>query len=805
MEKKRCGICTSVIEDYPCPLCGYDGELERPARRALVPDEELSFEKPPRKTGAKPAKKSTGKNKKKRKKRKKRRSSALAWVIAFLLILVAGMVGAVVLMVHIWQPATCTAPETCMICRKTQGEPLPHTWNGNCQTLGQCILCGAPQLELDEHRWQREDCLTAGTCAVCGAAEPEAPGHDWVSEDCENARYCARCGTVSGSALGHLWDGVSKPETCSRCGITMTREMLAQQAEVMLAEESRRVYDSLFAAPDWRAIYAAAQAPDMPFEGAEQYAAYMSAREEQTTLQELPRTDSTAPGYEVLMGEDRIAEFTLRRRDGAETGWELNQLQLVISGHVTVSVQTRDGWRVSVNGITLDDTHISGRTASPAAKYLPEGTQGMEYCTWQVSGLMAQPEIAVYDASGSPASLIRDEKTGVYNAVNPGSDLSDAEQKVVFAALESYSGFMINASGARSSVLKYFENGTKTCKEILQMGSELWMNTDRGHKFKDETIISCERYSDTLFAVRASLVLEANLKTGGTRDYVVKETMFFKNSGSWVCFAMTNQDVLTPEVTAPADPDADEWADYPDGIRIEEYSGPNFNAHIMLVRDPSRVYMGLSSYNGFSMTKAGKRLTEAIVDEGAVAAVNAGAFYDDGTSDVCVGSTPAGLNIYEGRMVSNVYTGLVPEKGFCGLDASNRLVVAESMTESRAAELGIQYGCEFGPVLIQDSKINQEAYAKGGYNPRTAVGQREDGTILFVCADGRQAGSLGATYGELIDLLVQYGAVNACNMDGGSSTVMLTRDEENNVSFVNSYSVLQANPRRMPTFWLVRP
>lgn len=253
--------------------------------------------------------------------------------------------------------------------------------------------------------------------------------------------------------------------------------------------------------------------------------------------------------------------------------------------------------------------------------------------------------------------------------------------------------------------------------------------------------------------------------------------------------------------------DADEWAAYPDGIRIESYSGKTFNAHIMLIQDPSRVYLGLSSYDGFSTSKPGKRLNVAIEDEGASAAINAGAFNDDGTANATVGSVPAGLTIHGGVVVSNVYKDLVPESGFCGFNNENKLVVAESMTESQAMELGIRDGCEFGPVLIVNGEPNQQVYSgNSGYNPRTVIGQRADGVVIFICADGRQAGSLGATYKDMIDLLISYGAVNACNMDGGSSSVMLYRDYTTGVvSMINSYSVLQSEPRRMPNFWMVSP
>ena len=257
---------------------------------------------------------------------------------------------------------------------------------------------------------------------------------------------------------------------------------------------------------------------------------------------------------------------------------------------------------------------------------------------------------------------------------------------------------------------------------------------------------------------------------------------------------------------------ADEWANNPDGIIIKEYQGKTFNAHIMLIKDPSRVYLGLSTYNGFSTSIPGKRLNVAIEDEGAVAAINAGAFNDNGTADATVGSVPAGLTIHNSQVVSNVYKDLVPEKGFCGFNEDDILVVAKSMTAEQAMEQKIRDGCEFGPVLIINGVPNQEVYSgNSGYNPRTVVGQRADGAVIFVCADGRQAGSLGATYKDMIDILVEYGAVNACNMDGGSSSIMLYRDtlglygEPGEVQMINSYSVLQSQPRRMPNFWMVRP
>ena len=263
------------------------------------------------------------------------------------------------------------------------------------------------------------------------------------------------------------------------------------------------------------------------------------------------------------------------------------------------------------------------------------------------------------------------------------------------------------------------------------------------------------------------------------------------------------------EITA----DSDEWADYPDGIRIESIEGDTFKAKVMIVRDPSQVYMGISSPEGFSTNIPGKRLNVAIEDEGAIAAVNAGAFNDDGSANAYVGSLPEGLVYSEGKCVWK--TGAPPNgiTGFAGFTKDNVLVVHKNnITQAQAEELNIRDGCCFGPVLIMNGEINMEAYNNvSGLNPRTAIGQRADGAVIFVCIDGRQPSSMGGEYKDIIDIMVEYGAVNACNMDGGSSTVMMYRDtygrygEAGQVQMMNSYSLLQTEPRKMPDFWMVRP
>lgn len=246
----------------------------------------------------------------------------------------------------------------------------------------------------------------------------------------------------------------------------------------------------------------------------------------------------------------------------------------------------------------------------------------------------------------------------------------------------------------------------------------------------------------------------------------------------------------------------DEWADYPDGLRVEEISGDTYNAYVMLVRDPSRIYLAPSSRN-YSRSVPGKRINRQIEEEGAVAAINGGAFFDNGTISPEVGSVPCGLVVSGGKILWDDGTSY---DGFAGFNEDDILVVSKTMSADDARRSRIRDGCCYGPVLILNGAVNEEAYnTNSGFNPRTAIGQRSDGTALLLCVDGRQAGSLGATYADIIDIMVEFGAVNACNLDGGSSTVMLLRDGEGQVQYVNNVSLLQEEPRRMPTSFMVRP
>ena len=80
-----------------------------------------------------------------------------------------------------------------------------------------------------------------------------------------------------------------------------------------------------------------------------------------------------------------------------------------------------------------------------------------------------------------------------------------------------------------------------------------------------------------------------------------------------------------------------------------------------------------------------------------------------------------GLNLSKGKVVWNDFSAMTPDTGFVGFNRDNILIVANSVTEEEALELGIRDGCASGTVLIVNG--NAVDIDHTGYNPRTAIGQ----------------------------------------------------------------------------------
>lgn len=237
--------------------------------------------------------------------------------------------------------------------------------------------------------------------------------------------------------------------------------------------------------------------------------------------------------------------------------------------------------------------------------------------------------------------------------------------------------------------------------------------------------------------------------------------------------------------------DEDIWAtkdEDGDGIILEEVKGGSFSGYMMIVKDPMRVQVGI--YEDRFLYK-GLTVEEFCELYDAAAAINGGGFEDENGGGY--GNIPDSTVVYEGEF----YTAYGTKNGFVGIDDQGILHV-DCQSTADIKNANIQYGCAYGPILVENGKVSSRLREDGtGVNPRTAIGQRADKSILLLVIDGRHVTSLGATYNDVAQVMLDYGAINAGNMDGGSSTLMYYNGEYVN----NKAAVIGIRP--VPTVWIV--
>lgn len=200
-----------------------------------------------------------------------------------------------------------------------------------------------------------------------------------------------------------------------------------------------------------------------------------------------------------------------------------------------------------------------------------------------------------------------------------------------------------------------------------------------------------------------------------------------------------------------------------DGIELVDVSSKTFKGYLLIVNDPSRVKLAAAPKLG----KVGSTTSQIVEAYDAIGGINAGGFADDALG---TGGKPSGILITDGELKTTNQGG---SYSVVGLDTEHKMVVSNSMSYSRMKQLNLQSAVSFGPVIIINGQPTIRSGDGGwGIQPRTAIGQKKDGTILMLVIDGRQSDSLGATLKNVQDIFLQYGAYNAFNLDGGASTTM---------------------------------
>lgn len=206
-----------------------------------------------------------------------------------------------------------------------------------------------------------------------------------------------------------------------------------------------------------------------------------------------------------------------------------------------------------------------------------------------------------------------------------------------------------------------------------------------------------------------------------------------------------------------------------DLYKVIDIKGDGYTGHLVVVYDPSKISVCTTKY----LENKGQYLVDMAEDNNAVVAINGGGFVDPNYNSL--GGIPQGTVIKDGKIISSrSYT---KTGGIIGFTEDNKLILAK-MTSSQAIKEGVRDAVTFGPFLIVNGK---PSFIKGnggwGEAPRTAIGQRKDGIVLFLVIDGRMIGRPGADMVDLTEIMQNYGAYNAANLDGGTSCGLVVNGE----------------------------
>lgn len=219
----------------------------------------------------------------------------------------------------------------------------------------------------------------------------------------------------------------------------------------------------------------------------------------------------------------------------------------------------------------------------------------------------------------------------------------------------------------------------------------------------------------------------------------------------------------------------------------EDSLGMEYAGKVALCKKPENVFVGTCE----GLFSYGSYVSDMVRNYDAILGINASGFADyegNGT-----GGLPYGFLKSQGEKLQSAVGDTWKIIGF---DEEDHLQIGAFTDTSNLRD-----AVEFHPALI----INGENLVAGtGLNeqqPRTAIGQAEDGTVIMLVVDGRQFHSFGISIERCAEIMESYYAYQASMLDGGSSSVMVYQGRE-----ITSPTTLSKNPegRYLPDAFLVR-
>lgn len=200
-----------------------------------------------------------------------------------------------------------------------------------------------------------------------------------------------------------------------------------------------------------------------------------------------------------------------------------------------------------------------------------------------------------------------------------------------------------------------------------------------------------------------------------------------------------------------------------DDYKIIDLKIGTSKGYLVAIYKPEKVR--LIATKQFNVGGKGERIITMCERYGGSVCINGGGFEDSGYgSDI-----PIGIVIQDGEITWGADTADTARDNIIGLTKEGKLKLMSNATANEALDAGINDAMVFGPFLIVNGKPLEIVGDPWGYAPRVAIGQTKSGITLFLVVDGENYIN-GASLQDMVDILLQYGAYNAANLDGGQSS-----------------------------------
>lgn len=214
--------------------------------------------------------------------------------------------------------------------------------------------------------------------------------------------------------------------------------------------------------------------------------------------------------------------------------------------------------------------------------------------------------------------------------------------------------------------------------------------------------------------------------------------------------------------------------------------GNNSRGVLAICKDASQLRLCAAS----TLPDSGETAGDICRESGGLLALTGSAFLDDGSSD---GGIISGLAICSGTSLGTAM-GAAGDKRL-ELRQDDRMYIVDS---ADPVESGTRDACEFGPALIVDGENVSEGSTWNSPQPRAVIGQSDRLETMMVVIEGRLTDSMGCGIAPIAEKLLEYGCVQAMNLDGGTSAILYYKG----AYITRCSNTALSEGRKLPTAWV---